>query len=68
MKHSSSESSHRDESNGGSSESLGLIHKELDANMLKIFTYLIFYMDILTSISLCIRPRDAKLLPLDSSL
>jgi hypothetical protein len=40
MKHSSSESSHRDESNGSSSESLSPIHKELDANMLKIFIYL----------------------------
>jgi hypothetical protein len=43
MKYSLSvESFYWDESNGGSFKSLGLIHKELDAIILKIFTYLTF--------------------------
>jgi hypothetical protein len=40
MKYNSSEFSYWNESNGGSSKSLGPIYKKLDANMLKIFTYL----------------------------
>ena len=70
MKHSSLESSLRDESNGGSFISIDVIDKEPDANMPKIgilFLEILCCTDGLAAISLSIAPRDMKLPPLDSS-
>jgi hypothetical protein len=67
MKHSSLESSHCNESNGGKIICLDVIHKKVTLKMsMQNMSYKKFF-DMFSHNSLCIAPRNAILLPLDSS-
>ncbi|CAB4420243.1 unnamed protein product [Rhizophagus irregularis] len=66
MKHSSLESSHCNESNGVKIICLDVIHKKVTSKMsMQNMSYKKFF-DMFSHNSLCIAPRNAILLPLDS--